>query len=130
MTPESDDVSLWEQLGIDVDAVVEPLPDDTFARMLEIAVDPATPEADPDLVPGPDAELDVDDLDLDPVDPGVVHGHPAHEPGTQAGDGDHPDLGVAHGHDWPDDTHLGEPSFEHPHDAGPDDTFDAGDHDY
>lgn len=148
MTPESDDVSLWDQLGLDVDSVLEPLPDDTFARMLEIAVDPATPEADPDLVPGPNETIDVDDLDVELVDPGSLHGHPTHDTGTHVGDGAHPDLGVdsdsadssdpadhthpgtAHGHGWPDDTHFGDTSFEHPNDPGPDDTFDAGDHDY
>jgi len=122
MTPESDDVSLWEQLGIDVNAVAEPLPDDAFARMLEVAVDPATPEADSDLLPSdspldPDA-LAPDALDLDPVDPGGLHGHDPH-----AADPAHPDLGA--------DLDSGESDVgDSPFDDDGADAFDVGGHDF
>jgi hypothetical protein len=133
MTSESDDVSLWEQLGIDANAITEPLPDDTFARMLEVAVDPATPEADPDLLPpsddaldpdalDPDAldpdALDPDALDLDPVDPSSLHGHDPH-----AVHADHPDLGAD---DLGDDLDSGD-SVDSPLDSDGGDVFGGGD---
>jgi hypothetical protein len=138
MTSESDDVSLWEQLGIDANAITEPLPDDTFARMLEVAVDPATPEADPDLLPPSDDALDPGALDLDPVDPSSLHGHDPH-----AVHADHPDLGADN---LGDDLDSGD-SVDSPlesdgsddfggddfggGDGGTDgDSFDVGGHDY
>ncbi|MBD0322718.1 MAG: hypothetical protein ICV72_04920 [Aldersonia sp.] len=53
MTPENDDdVSLWEQLGIAPDVVEDAGPDDdSWNRMIQVAVDPDTPEADSSLVP-------------------------------------------------------------------------------
>lgn len=72
-------------LGLAELAPVE-LPDELFEKMLSVAVDPATPAVDPDLVPGAGdepgdpGEVDLADLDDEPGETAV--------PPPESGDGD------------------------------------------
>ncbi|MFZ2530250.1 MAG: hypothetical protein WAX14_21795 [Rhodococcus sp. (in: high G+C Gram-positive bacteria)] len=105
MTDEPDP-SLWELLGLDRNDTIAELPGGLWERILDVATDPDTPDADAGLIPdddidtggiGHDAELDDeleplpfgDDTDLDPHDgsitaDGVGHddfGHEEFDPG-------------------------------------------------
>lgn len=63
------DASLWDQLGLERESVVEQMPDSMWESMLRVAVDPDTAPVEGDLIPGADG----DDLgDDDMVDPMLV----------------------------------------------------------
>ena len=103
--------SVLAALGIDPDGDTDiPIVDDVWQAMLSVAFDPATPEADPSIVPTMD-----DDGDVADDQPDQPH-HDDHHPAA-AGDDHHPDDG-ADGH-APDGAH--DSGIEH-HDAGTDHT--------
>ena len=86
MTDEPDP-SLWELLGLDRNDTIAELPGGLWERILDVATDPDTPDADAGLIPEP---LPFgDDTDLDPHDgsitaDGVGHddfGHEEFDPG-------------------------------------------------
>ena len=90
MTEDHDEAPL----GLADLAPVE-MPEGLFETMIAVAVDPATADVDPDLIPGPgedgpvgDTEVDLADLDDSP------HDAPIHHDGTPStgGSGDNSDV--------------------------------------
>ncbi|MGV9747849.1 hypothetical protein ACWDTG_23515 [Rhodococcus zopfii] len=71
--------SLWELLGLDPQTIVPPVPDDAWDRAVRIATDPDTPAVGADLIPADEP----DDLDVDPVAPGVDPGSDDNAPFRQ-----------------------------------------------
>ncbi|MDH6287972.1 hypothetical protein [Rhodococcus opacus] len=119
-----DDDSVLAALG--VSGALPPVPDDVWARALEVALDPTTAPVDADLVPDMDDVpvvsedddiilLDDTDLDTDDGDGDIPN------PDLDTDADDDPDLDLPAGHDFD----LGDDSLD-PSTLGADDPADLG----
>lgn len=76
---DNTDESLWKALGLSADDFIEPLPDDVWDAAIAHAVDPNTPQIDPEIVPALDdpnlTDASADEVSLHDPDDSLAPDH-------------------------------------------------------